>query len=196
MVLICLSCAWVAGIFIGFNFNLPLLLLGCGLLPLPFIFLKKYRKPVILTSLCLFAFFSGALYSHSVLPADDSNSISYYNDGGTLTIKGMVADEPDVRDSSTRLRLSDIEIETDEGWQGVEGDALLFAPNYPEYSYGNILHISGEPETPPVFEGFDYADYLAREGIYSTIRYPQIDVLETGRGLAPVSYTHLTLPTN
>ena len=190
MVLICLSCAWVAGIFIGFNFNLPLLLLGCGLLPLPFIFLKKYRKPVILTSLCLFAFFGGALYSHSVLPFDSDGSLGYYNDGGTLTIRGMVADEPDVRDSSTRLRLSDIEIEMDGQWQGVEGDALLFITRYPQYSYGDILLVNGEPQTPPVFEGFDYADYLAREGIYSTIRYPQIDVLETGRGLAPLGWLY------
>ena len=111
------------------------------------LFLKKYRKPIMLTSLCLFAFFGGAFYAHSVLSTNDSNSFGYYNDSGTLTIRGMVADEPDVRDSSTRLRLSDIEIEADGQWQDVGGDALIYAQRYPEYSYGDVLLLTGA--TPP-----------------------------------------------
>jgi len=121
MALIWLSCAWVAGVFTCFNFNLPPLLLACGLLPLPFLFLGKYRKPVILTSLCLFAFFGGAFYSYSTLPVDGEYSIGYYNDSGELNIRGMVADEPDARESSTRLRLSDVEIEINGEWQEVTG---------------------------------------------------------------------------
>ena len=190
MALIWLSCAWVAGVFTGFNFNLPPLLLACGLLPLPFLFLGKYRKPVILTSLCLFAFFGGAFYSYSTLPVDGEHSIGYYNDSGELNIRGMVADEPDARESSTRLRLSDVEIEIDGNWQEVTGDALLFVPRYPEYSYGDVLLVNGELETPPVFEGFDYADYLSREGIYSTMRYPRIETADNGRGFAPLEWLY------
>ena len=188
MALIYLSCAWVGGIFLGFSFNLTPALIAIGLLPLPLLLLKQYRKPVVLTSLCLFAFFGGTFYSQSTFPTDNEEHIKFYNDTQTLTTKGMVSQDPDVRDKNTRLRLSNIEVEQDEKWQEVKGDALIFVPRYPAYSYGDILLIEGELETPPRFEDFDYADYLANEGIYSTMLYPTIEVLETGRGFKPLEW--------
>jgi len=188
--LIYISCAWVGGIFLGFSFNLPPALIAIELLPLPLLLLKQYRKPIVLTSLCLFAFFGGAFYSQTTFPADNEEHIKFYNDTQTLTIKGMVSQDPDVRDKNTRLRLSNIEVEQDEKWQEVKGDALIFISRYPAYSYGDILLIKGELETPPRFEDFDYADYLANEGIYSTMLYPAIDVLETGRGFKPLEWLY------
>lgn len=182
MSLIYLSCAWVAGIFLGLKFDPPLALIFIGLLPLPILLLKQYRKPVILTSLCLFAFFGGAIYSQSSLPADNEHYLQFYNDKGTVTIKGMVSQDPDIRDKNTQLRLSVSEIKLDEGWHEVQGNALLFVPRYPTYSYGDVLLVSGEPETPPKFDDFDYESYLAYEGIYSTMLYPEIEVLESGQG--------------
>ncbi|MFH1663037.1 MAG: DNA internalization-related competence protein ComEC/Rec2 [Chloroflexota bacterium] len=190
MALIYLSCTWVAGIFLGFNFSLPPALIATGLLPLPILLLKQHRKPVVLTSLCLFAFFGGAFYSQSTLPANNEEHIEFYNDTETLTIKGIVSQDPDVRDKNTHLILSNVEIERDEEWQEVKGDALIFAPRYPAYSYGDILLIKGELETPPCFEGFDYADYLANEGIYSTMLYPVIEVLDTGQGFKPLEWLY------
>ncbi len=190
MSLIYLSCAWVAGICLGFEFNIPLVLIFSGLLPLPLLFVKRYRKPVILTSLCLFAFLGGALYSQSSLPADNENRIIFYNDPQTVTIKGMVSQDPDARDKNTQLRLSNIEVETQAGWREVAGDALLFVSRYPTYSYGDVLLITGELETPPRFEDFDYADYLAHEGIYSTMLYPQIETLATGQGFKPLEWLY------
>jgi len=182
LLLICLGVAWVTGIFIGSQFDLPLAYIFFGLAPLPLLFLRRYWKKVVLASLCIFIFFGGAFYFQSSLPADDESYLKFYNDTGIVTIKGMVSQDPDVRDKTTHLRLSEMEIELDEGWHEVRGDALLFVPRYPEYSYGDVLLITGEPETPPTFEGFDYADYLSREGIYSTMLYPEIEILATGQG--------------
>ncbi len=190
MSLIYLSCAWVAGIFLGFNFNLPLVLICIGLLPLPLLFLKQYKKPVILVSLCLFAFFGGAIYSQSSLLADNEDNLQFYNDKGAVNIKGIVSQDPDVRDKNTQLRLSASEIKLDAGWHEVQGNTLLFVPRYPNYSYGDVLSVTGELETPPRFDEFDYASYLAHEGIYSTMLYPEIEVLETGQGFKPLEWLY------
>ena len=70
----------------------------------------------------------------------------------------------------------------DEEWREVSGAILLFVPRYPAYSYGEVLRVKGNLETPPHFDDFDYKGYLARQGIYSTMVYPEIEVLERGRG--------------
>ncbi|MEJ2558892.1 MAG: hypothetical protein P8186_22285 [Anaerolineae bacterium] len=41
----------------------------------------------------------------------------------------------------------------------VSGLVLVQAPRYPAHAYGERLAVSGELETPPVFEDFSYKDY-------------------------------------
>jgi competence protein ComEC len=201
LLLICLSLAWIAGIFLGSQFDLPLTLIFIGLTPLPLLFLHRHRKKAILASLCLFIFFGGAFYFQSSLPADNESSLKFYNgtdtDPVTVTIRGMVSQDPEVGDKTSQLRLSASEIRLKGGWQEVQGDALLFVPRYPAYSYGDILQVTGELETPPIFYNeesgeveFDYRSYLAHEGIYSTMLYPEIEKLETGQGFKPLEWLY------
>ena len=190
MSLIYLGCAWVAGILLGSEFKLPPALIFTGLIPLPLLLLRQHRKPIVLASLCLFAFFGGAAYFSSSLPADNESRLEFYNEKGAVTIKGMVSQDPDVRDKNTQLNLSASEIKLDGEWREVGGTALLFVPRYPSYSYGDILLIEGELETPPRFDDFDYAGYLAREGVYSTMLYPGIEVLKTGAGTKPLEWLY------
>ena len=112
----------------------------------------------------------------------DENSLRFYNDQGTIEIKGIVDKDPDARDKSTQLRLSATEIKLNNEWRGVSGTALLFVPRYPTYSYGDMLLIKGKLETPHQFDDFDYKGYLAHQGIYSTMFYPKIEILERGKG--------------
>ena len=158
MPLIYLSCAWVAGIFLGAKFNLPLALILTGLIPLPLLLFHQHRKLIILTSLCLIVFFSGAFRFQSSLPAVNENCLQFYNERGTVEIKGIVNTDPESRDKATHIRLSTTEIKLGGKWQGVSGTALLFVPRYPAYSYGDVLTVSGELETPPQLDDFDYKD--------------------------------------
>lgn len=159
MTLIYLSCAWVAGIFLGSEFNLPLAFVFTGLIPLPLLFfLRQHRKPIILTSLCLIALFGSASYFQSSLPSADENYLQLYNEKGTVEIRGMVDAEPEARDKSTHLRFSATKIKLDKEWQEVSGTTLLFVPRYPTYSYGDMLLVTGELETPPQLDDFDYKD--------------------------------------
>ena len=65
----------------------------------------------------------------------------------------------------------------DAGWQEVSGTVLLFVPRYSVYRYGDVLRVRGKLETPPRLDDFDYKEYLARQGIYSTMLYPKIEIL-------------------
>ncbi len=158
MSLIYLSCAWAAGIFLGSKFNLPLALILTGLIPLPLLFFRQHRKLIILTSLCLITFFSGAFYFQSSLPTIDEHYLQSYNDQGAIEIRGMVNTDPEIRDKTTHVHLSVTEVKLDEEWQEVSGTALLFVSRYPTYSYGDVLLVTGELETPPQLNGFDYKD--------------------------------------
>jgi competence protein ComEC len=181
--LIYLSCAWIIGIFLGSIYNLPLpLLLVCLVtLPLPFL-LRRHRKSAVLIALGSIIICGGILRFQPELTSADAGSLQYYNRQGVTEIKGVIDSDPETGDKTTHLRFSACEVKVNGEWQEVDGSALLYVRPYPTYRYGDVILVTGELEEPPRFEDFDYADYLARQGIYSTMLYPEIEVLDTGQG--------------
>ncbi len=189
MPLIYLSCAWVVGIFLGSKFNLPLAFVFTGLIPLPLLFFRQHRKLIILTSLCLIALFGGAFHFQSSSPIVNEHCLQFYNNQ-TVEIKGIVNSDPEIKAKTTHLPLSVTEIRLDEEWQEVSGTALLFVPRYPTYGYSDVLLVTGELETPSQLNDFDYKGYLAHQGIYSTMLYPEIEIMGTGKGFKPLEWVY------
>ena len=186
MWLLYVSCAWVAGIFLGSKVSLPLLALSLGLIPFALIpFLPGSKKTLIVAGLCLLALFGGGLRFPSSLPPADEHSLCFYNDKGIVEIQGMVAEEPDIRDRLCLLTFSASEIIVNGEREEVSGTALIQVPRYPAYRYGDVLKITGKLETPEPFDTFDYKSYLARQGIYSVIYYPKVEVVGRGEGFKP-----------
>jgi competence protein ComEC len=181
--LIYLSCAWIIGIFLGSIYNLPLpLLLVCLVtLPLPFL-LHRHRKLAVLLALGSLLICGGILRFQPELTSADAGSLRSYNGQGFTEIKGLIDDDPETGDKTTHLRFSAREVKVNGEWQEVTGSALLYVRPYPSYRYGDVILVTGDLEEPPRFEDFDYADYLARQGIHSTVLYPEIEVLDTGQG--------------
>ncbi len=191
MPLIYFSGAWVTGIFLGAEFNLPLALIFSGLIPFPLLyFLRQRKKTIILASFSLIIFFAAANYSYSSLHSVNANSLRFYNDRGVTEIKGTVAKDPEIRDKNAHLYLEASEIKLDEEWQEVKGTVLLFLPRYPTYKYGDLLHVTGELDTPAQFNDFDYKGYLAHRGIYTTMLYPKIELQERGKGFKPLELVY------
>ncbi len=191
MSLILLSTAWVAGIYLGTKFDLPLVLLLAGLVPLPLLlFSRKYRKWIIISSLSLIALFTAAWYAYQSLNIVDADDLRFYNDRDTIDIRGVVARDPEISDRSTHLYFSATEIHTGSEWRPVEGNALLFLPRYSTYKYGDQLHVTGKLETPPQLDDFDYRGYLAHQGIYSTMLYPGIEIEARGAGFRPLAWIY------
>ncbi|TET39856.1 MAG: ComEC family competence protein, partial [Dehalococcoidia bacterium] len=188
MALVYLSIALVVGIYFGSRLPLPLSI------ALPIIFaallasLLWRRKPAILLGgLCLTLFLCGALRFGAVPTVDELQS---YIGQGTVEVIGVVDEEPEPRDSTTNLRLSAREINLDGEWREVSGSILVRTTRFPSYAYGDLLQVRGELEEPPQLEDFDYRAYLARQGIYSTMYYPEVELLETVQGPQPLQWLY------
>jgi competence protein ComEC len=191
VLLIYFSCIWVAGIWLGSIIHLPPALSLFGLVPLLTLFFsRRYRKPLVLAGLGMIVIVMAAVYSYSSLYGIDEGKVRFYNDSGVTEIKGMVSAAPDVRDKSTRLTLAAAEIRLEDGWREAAGKVMVVVPRYPAYAYGDYLSVKGKLETPPRIDDFDYRGYLAHQGIYSTMYYPVVAVLDVGRGFKPLAWVY------
>jgi competence protein ComEC len=181
--LVYVSIAWVAGVVLGSTAAppLPFLITGLCLPALAFVVRRRLR-PILLAAACLVLVSAGMLRLHASQPDEGANAIRDYNEGGIVTITGMVTRDPEPGDGTTQLQLAVDEVTAAGETRRAEGAVLLFVPRYPEYAYGDILRVTGQPGTPPRFEDFDYAAYLARRGVQSTMLYPEIEVIDTGQG--------------
>jgi competence protein ComEC len=191
MLLIFLSCVWILGIFLGYKIDLPLWSGIAAAGPLVFaVFLRRNRKPLILAALGILLFVAAAAYSYASLNTVDESRVSFYNDGGVYQIEAKIVSDPDVRDQTAYLTVEASAIKLEAARRDIEGTVLVFVPRYPAYRYGDVLRITGELRTPPQLGDFDYRGYLAHQGIYATMLYPEIEVLETGRGFAPLAWVY------
>ena len=191
MWLLYVSCAWVAGIFLGSKVGLPPVAIFSGLLPLLFIpLLRNNKKTLVVAGLCILAFFGGSLRYPSSLPQIDERSLCFYNNKGTVEIQGIIASEPDIKSRSCQLTFSANKITINGAKKELSGAALIQVSRYPAYHYGDVLKVNGELETPAPFDDFDYKSYLAQQGIYSVIYYPEIEVMDTGQGIKPLQWLY------
>ncbi len=122
----------------------------------------------------LFALLGAGRYVIAI-PHFDAGHVASYTDTPDVVLDGVVAGEPDVRDRTTNLRVAARRLQIDGMWRDVEGWVLVQTGRYPAHAYGDVLRISGNLETPPVFEDFSYKDYLARQGVYTMMRRPYIE---------------------
>lgn len=191
MLLIYLSLAFLTGIFLGSLFNLPLAVLAIGVIPLiPIIFFRNHWKQLITTSLCLFILLGGMVRYPASLPAIDESHLAYYNDRGTVTVTGMVVSDPEPGNRATTLRLSAQSVQADGARHDVSGEATVRVPPTSNYRYGDVLSLTGRLESPKAFEDFDYPTYLARQGIYSVVSFPRVQLLARAQGWPPLQWLH------
>jgi competence protein ComEC len=178
-------------VFLGSRIGLPWLALFLGLVPFVLIpFLPGRRKTLIVAGLSLLAILGGVIRYPSLFPLADEHSLRFYNDKGTVEIQGMVAEEPDIRDTLCLLTFSASEVVVNGETKEVSGTALVRVPRYPAYRYGDVLNVTGKLETPEPFDNFDYKAYLARQGIYSVVYYPKVEVLGQGEGVKPLQWIY------
>jgi competence protein ComEC len=155
-----------------------------ALLPAPVagLLVRRHHPQHRLLAACLLFAVLGAARYVAAVPHFDEHDVASYAGTPDIVLEGVVASEPDVRDRSTNLRVAARRLKTDSAWHDVEGTVLVQTGRYPARRYGDVLRISGDLETPPVFEDFSYKDYLARQGVYTMMRRPRIEPIGRGEG--------------
>ncbi|HET9493294.1 MAG TPA: ComEC/Rec2 family competence protein [Chloroflexia bacterium] len=121
--------------------------------------------------------FGAALTLLAHPPLTPSN-LAWYNGAAgkePVTVLGEVAAAPVPTDRSLRVRVSARQLALPgEPPREVSGDLLAVLPRYPEYSEGERLSVTGVLTAAPSFGTFDYAGYLARQGIGSYMTFPKV----------------------
>jgi competence protein ComEC len=179
-----LGVAWIVGIALARWLNLPWPVVAVASLPfLGVLFLYRDTPRAQIWAVLGLALLAGAWRFAFFQPAFDATHVAFYNDDPEpVTLTGLVVDEPDVRDYYIDLRFRVETLQRNDVNQLVDGLVLVRAPRYPERFYGDRLIVTGKLETPPIFEGFSYKDYLGRFGIHSMVRRPQIELVESKQG--------------
>ena len=96
--------------------------------------------------------------------------------GSKITLEGVVVAEPEITAKSTRLVVD------------VEGEKILVsADRYAEVVYGDVVSFAGKLQKPESFETefgrtFNYPGYLAVRGIFYTVSFANITVINQGKG--------------
>ena len=134
-------------------------------------------KNLVIVGFCLLFLVAG-IWRHQL--AEIQSTKSKIRNEETVTLIGVVVSEPDIRERSQRLT-----IKTE------QSKILLTTWRYPEYKYGDKLRITGKLERPAEdINDFNYRDYLKKDGIYSIMSWPAIELLRRGdyQGLTPAIY--------
>lgn len=175
MTLIYLTLAWLLGIALAGWLQPPLVIL-LALAGLAFSYLLLWwREPgARIRGACALLLLAGALRFYFGQPRLGADHIASHNDRGPVTLIGVVDADPDIRDRYTQLRVRVRALLKEDGERKAHGRILVWTGRYPYHRYGEELRISGHLLTPPLLDGFSYKEYLARQGIYSMMRYPEI----------------------
>jgi len=183
----CLS--FISGIFLSSILEisqltiLGLLILGVFLISV----FWKYKKPVTV-GFCLLILVTGVWrYQQAELKIINDELRQFNDSEQDITLIGVVAREPDIREKSIKLTIEVEEISSEQDSQEIKGRVLVTIWRYPEYQYGDRLKITGKLETPKEFPDFNYKDYLSKDGIYSLIYFPKIELLENEIDGGPTS---------
>jgi competence protein ComEC len=185
MTLIYLSLAWLAGIALAARlpdttFAFWLVPAGLALIGLR---LGREHRPARLFFGCGLLLTLGAARYALAVPSFGPGDLATYNDQGFATIEGIIIDAPDVRDTHVNLRVRAERLTLDgESGREVKGEAVVQAPRFGDYRYGESVRVLGELQTPPSFEDFSYQDYLARQGVYSIVSSAEVELLGERRG--------------
>ena len=184
MPLVYLGTGWFIGIAVASALRLPIeFLFPAFLIPIGGLYLWRNDHRARLIWISVIFAICGGIWFTARLPHFDQNSLSTYNGIGVVTLEGVIDGAPDVRDTYVNLRIKADRLTTpDRSSRPIEG-AVLVRPSRPaEFHYGDRLRVTGQLSAPPEFATFSYADFLARQGVYSLIDRPQVKLLEHDRG--------------
>ncbi len=134
------------------------------------LFVRKRR--VCVAGILLAGFVSGFLHFDLAWLRTLNNDLARLS-GQTVVVSGIVVNDPVSNGNSLQLVFLP---------DGASGKILVLTRPYPQYQYGDRLKFTAKLETPQSFSGFDYQNYLTKDGIYSMVRYPELELISPDNG--------------
>lgn len=178
--------------------------LACSLVSLSMLgFLKRTHMTVAVVTLCALAL-GGARMHYGVLVPDAALAARA---GSDVSLVGIVAEEPDVRDTRVRIVIAAERFAS--STRAVDAGVLAALPAFTGVAYGDRVTVRGTLEAPEAFDTdggrtFDYPGYLAARGVLFELTRAQLVSREAGtRGFFSYLYdakraylhgTHMVLP--
>lgn len=166
----------VEGVFhLGVYSAVFILVLGFGVLGYIY---STQQKQLVFVVLMLFGAALGIVRMHSAYVAQSAYAHSLDAQlGQEVVLEGIVFDEPDVRETNTKLI-----IELQEGQR-----VLVQASAYIEARYGDVVEVSGELARPENFSSengtvFDYVAYLAKDDVHYLLTWAHVKITGQGAG--------------
>ena len=174
MLLAHLAAAWIAGAAAAAILGLgawPIALALGALACAAALWARDRRTLVYAIALPALFVLAAVRYDHT-RPHPAADGAARYNDGVAMRVRGVLRDDPDIGDTSQRFAISVRQVESGGEWRDASGGVLVRTGLLPRYVSGDVIEIEGKLESPRAVEGFDYADYLARKHIASTMDHP------------------------
>ena len=140
------------------------------------------RLPAVLA---LTAFALTAMLYQLSLPSIQPNNLLYYHKRGPVTITGLVVSPPEIKQNSLQVVVEACSLKAENlpvREPQIDGKLIFYLSLGTELRYGDIVEIKGELLPPEEGVNFSWRDYLKHQGIYSTILYPRVRLMERDRG--------------
>lgn len=149
------------------------------------IYVSSKTKNSFLVFVCLFFMLGMSLGIVRVSVKDSVSQDLKTYEGKTVSLVGVIVDEPDRRDDKVRVIVRVEEIDS----QKVRDTprVLVTAPVFPVLKYGDQVRFIGNLSLPKNFEGaggreFDYVSYLSKDGIAYQMFMPKSELISTDKG--------------
>ncbi len=180
--------AFLAGVFLASVFHIEIVLIGCIFLVGASAAFSAWKarslRMLLITVLCIGL--SGGMYRFvlwDMAPLDPALESSL---GAVHEYKGVVTDEPDVREGNVHLTITFSNIREGSSTRQVVGTALIIAPRFPAFAYGDEIVLTGIVKHPEVFtekDGrvFDYPSYLRSKDIRYQMLFPKMHKVGEGK---------------
>lgn len=183
---------FVGGIFFhsffdfGYWFSLFVLLIGAML----FVYERfATRGSKAAFGIALFLFAAGiGLLRYDISDLSRGDSVLEGHIGQKISLRGVIIEEPDEREDTTRLIVAVEERKEADTWRtGEKTKVLLVVPLFSVYHYGDQIEFTGILKKPANFGNengreFDYISYLAKDGIFYQMFYPDAEHVSFGHG--------------
>lgn len=151
--------------------------------------LSVRKKEVFLISIIFLSVFLGAL-RFDIADLKNGDPLLDKEIGTEVTLKGVITDEPDERDTHVKITmtLSDVFVEEEFIELSSRVRARVLVPHYPEWNYGDEIIISGVLNKPENFvneltgKEFDYVSFLDKDDIFYEMFFPEVEHIASRKG--------------